>query len=89
VRTVLPDILAPVLDELLSLAEHLREAVGCDQPDGWIPVQERLPEDGHMVMVYGPAIGVTAAVRHNGSWWIQEWTEDRITHWRELPKGPK
>jgi hypothetical protein len=52
----------------------------------WIPVKERLPEDGRVVLSYSVCgeFHVTAWFRDQ---WL--WSGQEMTHWRELPERPK
>lgn len=65
-------------------------------PDGWIPVSERLPEDGEHVIVFHPGDGVMQITFFfaYGKWW--DAAEDDsgrdkyyFTHWMPLPAAPK
>lgn len=62
----------------------------------WIPVTERLPEEGEFVLVYGDLYpnkhdgGVIAvSKRMDWNYWQGLGRERNITHWMPLPKGPK
>lgn len=68
----------------------------------WIPVSERLPEDGKISLITylrydnGKPISDGMAVRSNGVWywWYEEGidTEEvavEVTHWMPLPEPPK
>ena len=61
---------------------------------GWIPVEERLPGTGKIVMVYDREKGIyfshrlythlsgkPFAIEYSGGW--------RVTHWMPLPEPPK
>lgn len=49
----------------------------------WIPVTERLPEDGEYVLAYSEQDGLMLVeARHRFSNW-------EITHWMPLPEPPK
>ena len=55
----------------------------------WIPVSERLPEEGVAVIVkyesgYAIAFYKDGVWRRYSNWWI-----DGITHWRPLPEQPE
>lgn len=57
----------------------------------WIPVTERLPEDGKRVvcfMVYAPPLRIS--IQYN-VWLGDEWEVDdgHVTHWMPLPLPPK
>ena len=69
--------------------EHLRNE------RRWIPVSERLPEDGVAVLVAGIGGFIDAAERENGCWYhtapehcTQEWRH-KVTHWMPLPEPPE
>lgn len=59
--------------------------------DGWISVEERLPEVGVMVMAFVSPPGcagiqVVAALAGNGDW--PNLRNRYVTHWRPLPADP-
>jgi len=69
--------------------------------DEWIPVEERLPEDGQRVLTYWPEgyypislqTFYSAGSYHRDAWWLGDpqnhlVAEGNITHWMLLPKGP-
>lgn len=62
----------------------------------WIPVTERLPEEGEFVLVYGDLYpnkhdgGVIAvSKRMDWNYWQGFGRERNITHWMPLPEPPK
>lgn len=63
----------------------------------WIPVSERLPDEGKFVLVYGQYLhnnifdGGTMAVsrRLDVNYWSGFGRTERITHWMPLPEPPK
>ena len=62
----------------------------------WIPVTERLPKEGDIVLVYGDLYpnkhdgGVIAvSKRMDWNYWQGFGRERDITHWMPLPEPPK
>lgn len=58
----------------------------------WVSVEERLPVELWQVLVCGefellPYTGI--AYRINGKWIDMQDDRVDVTHWAELPKGPK
>ncbi|ENL2915679.1 DUF551 domain-containing protein [Salmonella enterica] len=65
-------------------------------PDGWIPVSERMPEDGEHVIVFHPRDGVMQITFFfaYGKWWDAAEDEGGLaksyfTHWQPLPAAPQ
>jgi hypothetical protein len=63
----------------------------------WIDVNDRLPEKGERVLIYGWEIGVCSCVAHLSTTgkWVESTTSNRLmyadmcTHWMPLPKPPE
>jgi hypothetical protein len=98
---------ADAIEELQKAVLRLEEESGLldelpmyQQPVGWIPVTERLPEPnavdergfvkGYLVKTDRHVMMHTA--RYNGEWWIlwgkAEVITDTVTHWMPLPQPP-
>lgn len=66
-----------------------------EQAHRWIPVRERMPEDGAAVLAYGHRRGDARlrVVERWGSDWVciasGAVVADYVTHWMPLPKGPE
>ena len=59
-----------------------------DQKQKWIPVTERLPEQGQEVIVYdGGVVGPKVFAYHFWNKDYSSWL--RITHWMPMPEPPK
>lgn len=57
----------------------------------WIPVSERLPEDGELVYAWVSSYGEMAWV-DDGAWcseYVNDYEDGEITHWMPLPMPPK
>lgn len=70
--------------------------------DAWISVQDRLPEEGYVVLAIAsgcPHANIIlkeayqiAEWCHEGGWILQEfpeWEDAEVTHWMPLPEPPK
>lgn len=73
----------------LVYASRLQKAFpGCNglsiRRDRWIPVTERLPDEGVRVLVYGGG-AVYDARYYAGEW---KWQAE-VTHWMSLPEPPE
>ena len=56
----------------------------------WIPVEERLPEEGVEVIVYSKGVGVIPDISYvKGRWIWDAGIIKNVTHWMPLPKGPE
>lgn len=78
-----------VLGEISNLANFL-VAHGVTVQK-WIPVTERLPEDGEVVLVYGTRGGIYTAYANRGGWHKMNSKSHYCnpTHWMPLPEPPK
>ena len=61
------------------------------QPNRWISVDERLPQDNKDVLVYAGRRGVMIGLYYS---FLQTWLDYegcglKVTHWQPLPKPPK
>lgn len=65
------------------------------EDDGWIPVEERLPEEFVSVLVHipeeSPLPTVKEAYRVRGEWCTKHafYQSRLVTHWMPLPKPPR
>lgn len=61
------------------------------QSSKWISVEERLPEEGVSVLIYGFGCVDIGWVIDTGwrSEYINDYDEGEITHWMPLPEPPK
>ena len=72
-----------------------REKIATDNNVGckWIPVTERLPEYGEIVLAFGKRHATSGQFRGTGSnptWW--HWKGNmvkEVSHWMPLPEPPK
>ena len=59
----------------------------------WIPVTERLPEIGTVVLAHGKRSATTGMFQGTDSkpqyWWWKHNTIKEVTHWMPLPEPPK
>ena len=83
--TVSSGVLLKTMDALIAELRKLREETR------WIPVTERLPEEGMDVLVwwYGSHLRIG---RYNGrdkSFVVGRYYAPDVTHWRPLPKPPE
>ena len=92
-REELIDLLTDVLgDSIARKADYLISNGVTIQK--WIPVWERLPEDGSVVLAYHNHSGdkrVCLEIYNEGAWFdllIRMWDEG-VTHWMPLPAPPK
>ena len=89
---------ADAIEELQGKAKVLEKVADkwCEAVPKWIPVTERLPEEGKFVLVYGDLYpnkhdgGVIAvSKRMDWNYWQGFGRERNITHWMPLPEPPK
>ena len=58
----------------------------------WIPVTERLPDEGRHVLAWSEVGDVYETAFWNGVRWIVTWEHDEfvgVTHWMPLPEPPR
>lgn len=85
------------LEELLSRENTTETARSSQDNDGWIPVEERLPEDDDFVLVtvtgiynaltFSSAIQLASYCKDDG-WFIEgypDWENPNVSAWRPLP----
>ena len=81
------------LSEALRLCdEQVYEALPCpDCGSGWVPVSERLPEEGAAVLAWDGHMVHMVTLESDGHHWIDDGSasDTNVTHWRELPMPPK
>jgi hypothetical protein len=74
----------------------LRRALSTPQAgDGWVKVEERLPENNQAVLAFSTLYGVCKVVFEGDQWTAQmpdQYSEEtalaQVTHWRALPSPP-
>lgn len=54
----------------------------------WIPVEERLPEDGQGTLVICRDGYITTMAYEYERWWWQGTEDQTVTHWMPLPEPP-
>lgn len=82
---------------LLDEIENLPAADVIERRNGkWIPVTERLPEEGKYVLVYGKelhpnphASQIEVSKVYDGNYWSGFGRTGKITHWMPLPEPPE
>ena len=90
---------APDEDEIVSLADiavsmimEIEEQLTVYVNDGWIPVEERLPEDERMVLVTcqtKKGIRSTNRAYYDGTFWHGSGSMSSVTAWCPLPEPYK
>ena len=76
------------------IRSHMGDGKGTNVPsnDGWIPVEERLPEDERMVLVTcqtKKGIRSTNRAYYDGTFWHGSGSMSSVTAWCPLPKPYK
>lgn len=69
-------------------------AMGRSIPSRWIPVEERLPEEGKNVLIFVKCMNnwwhIEVDWRIGGCWFNNAETDwNKITHWMPLPEPPE
>jgi len=74
-----------------SATRYIEAAIVALAAQRWIPVGERMPEDGVPVLTFTNTgdIGPVAWVNDRGRWKWHVDDELIVTHWRPLPDGPQ
>lgn len=76
---------------LEDCADSLQEAL-TEMGDGWIPVGERLPSEGGLVIIHAERQGVRTSFfvpGVQGQSRFLDCDSYSVTHWQPLPEGPK
>lgn len=70
--------------------ESLAERSGMIVDDGWISVNDRLPEDSEVVDCFSDGERWADCYHVNGVWYDRDvhMSIDLVTHWRPLPPPP-
>ena len=91
---------ADALEQLHAENDRLKEEV---RQMRWIPVEERLPEEGKRCLLYTPCDGILCVGyyagkdkwQHRHKWRLvtamrsTQTLTKKVTHWRPLPEAPK
>lgn len=87
---------ADVIEKLDAITQWQMLEIAALSKQKWIPVTERLPEEGKVVLIYGDLYpikldGSVIAVSKRMDWnyWQGFGRERNITHWMPLPEPPK
>lgn len=83
-----------LLEQVLYDIQHVPTLT---QPNEWISVEEKLPEDGQIVLFHQKNGFIYCAEYFAGNsimstgWFIDNdcWEAEEVTHWMPLPKSPK
>lgn len=79
--------LREVLPKVEALCARLAELEAVAR---WIPVTERMPQEGSTVLVWGTACDAALVGWHTrGKWSAHGGKCGLVTHWRPLPDGPE
>jgi hypothetical protein len=81
------------LEKRIEIAAMLREAAlaGPQNGQGWVKVEDRLPEEGMYVLAFEPHGGIFTGFCLNKTWCDTRGitrTLNQITHWKPLPAPP-
>jgi len=75
--------------ELAEELEELKQRIAeLEEERRWIPVSERLPEEGHKVLVLLTDGAISIDLIYGNDFLYENWVGD-ITHWMPLPDAPK
>jgi len=88
---------ARIQDKVFEIQDLKAELAELRERARWIPVSERLPEDGRSVLLYDRLIsGVELATYEKGKWYLGGGSEttvenakDIFTYWQHLPEPPE
>lgn len=72
--------------EVKMIARFVIEEWGY-RKQGWISIDERLPEERELVFVYDTDTECVRWAIYNST--AEIWTSKRFTHWMPLPEAPK
>jgi len=93
---------ADLIEQLTDRCARYAEEIAVLQArTRWIPVEERLPEMGEMVLAIanGKPMGTVTLINaleiatlYNDGWLLEtwpDWEDATVTHWMPLPAGPE
>lgn len=79
--------------ELARTIERTVEAEEVSPASGWIPVSERMPEEGEIVLVCRRKVDgrlVSGVGKQNGGrWWVYESSAKKVEYWQPVPLPPE
>jgi len=73
-----------------EIREAYALAIAALSRDRWISVEDRLPEEGEWVLIFGPGYHVPLeGFLISGAWIDDQFERRTVTHWMPLPEPPK
>ena len=84
------------VDALMDAGKAILQEVSTLTPQNeWVSVEERMPEEEHLVLAYSKMFGAAVAMLYSGSWYGYNGEEGDycspyfyVTHWMHLPEPP-
>lgn len=88
----MPKGIEKLADHLIAHGVTVQGAPDANVGHKWIPVKERLPEDGQSVLTCKNGICDIQIYEKRRNGWLCKgwfWSMATVTHWMPLPKPPK